>query len=85
MRLAQEASVDAEVALARTRTLKAERALRDVNAGTQTLRSESERGAAREQAAPTPASSIRTVSQTVRLSRTCGTGLLAIRAQSHKC
>jgi hypothetical protein len=42
-RLAQEASVDAEVAMARTRALKSEQALADVNAGTQTLRNESMR------------------------------------------
>jgi hypothetical protein len=40
-RLAQEASADAEVAMARTRAIKSEQALVDVNAGTQTLRSES--------------------------------------------
>jgi hypothetical protein len=39
--LAQEASADAEVAMARTRAIKSEQALADVNAGTQTLRSES--------------------------------------------
>src|ERR1700691_6252285 len=42
-RLAQEASVDAELALARTRSAKAEQALQEVNSGTATLRSESER------------------------------------------
>lgn len=42
-RLAQEASVDAELALARTRSVKAEQALREVDSGTATLRSESER------------------------------------------
>jgi hypothetical protein len=42
-RLAQEASVDAELALARTRSAKAEQALREVDTGTATLRSESER------------------------------------------
>jgi hypothetical protein len=42
-RLAQEASVDAELALARTRSAKAEQALQQVNSGTATLRSESER------------------------------------------
>jgi Domain of unknown function (DUF4398) len=40
-RLAQEASTDAEVAMARTRAIKSEQALADVNAGTTTLRSES--------------------------------------------
>ena len=43
MRLAQESSVDAELALARTRSVKAEQALREVNSGTATLQSESER------------------------------------------
>ena len=43
IRLAQESSVDAELALARTRALKAEQALKEVNSGTATLRSESER------------------------------------------
>jgi hypothetical protein len=42
-RKAQEASVDADLALARTRSAKAEQALREVDAGTTTLRSESER------------------------------------------
>ena len=42
-RLAQEASVDAELALARTRSVKAEQALQQVDSGTATLRSESER------------------------------------------
>jgi hypothetical protein len=42
-RRAQEASVDAELALARTRALKAEQALNQVNSGTATLRNESER------------------------------------------
>src|ERR1700730_17749059 len=43
MRLAQESSVDAELALARTRAVKAEQSLREVNSGTATLQSESER------------------------------------------
>ena len=51
-RLAQESSVDAEVALARTRSLKATQALAEVNAGTQTLRSESQRN--EDQPATTP-------------------------------
>jgi hypothetical protein len=42
-RLAQEASVDAELALARTRSAKAEQDLQQVDSGTATLRSESER------------------------------------------
>jgi hypothetical protein len=48
-RLAQESSADAEVAMARVRAIKAEQALADVNAGTQTLRNESRRN---EVAAP---------------------------------
>jgi len=43
IRLAQESSVDAELALARTRAVKAEQSLREVNSGTATLQSESER------------------------------------------
>src|ERR1700689_2447111 len=43
IRLAQESSIDAELALARTRALKAEQALKEVNSGTATLQSESER------------------------------------------
>jgi hypothetical protein len=43
MRLAQESSVDAALALAHTRALKAEESLRQVNSGTATLQSESER------------------------------------------
>jgi hypothetical protein len=43
IRLAQEATVDARVALARTNAAKAQMALRDVNAGTQTLRNETDR------------------------------------------
>ena len=50
-RLAHEAAVDAEVAMARTRAIKSEQALRDVNAGTQTLRNESNRNDS-QQAAP---------------------------------
>jgi outer membrane PBP1 activator LpoA protein len=42
-RRAQEATVDAELALARTRSAKAEQALQEVDSGTATLRSESER------------------------------------------
>jgi uncharacterized protein DUF4398 len=42
-RLAQESSVDAELALARTRAGKADQALADVNAGTATLRHETQR------------------------------------------
>jgi Domain of unknown function (DUF4398) len=41
MRLASEASVDAQVAMARTRAIKSEQALHDVNAGTRTLSNES--------------------------------------------
>jgi hypothetical protein len=43
IRLAQQSSVDAELALARTRALKAEQALRQINADNATLQSESER------------------------------------------
>ena len=41
--LAKESEADSEVAMARTRAIKAEKDLNDVNAGTQTLRSESRR------------------------------------------
>jgi Domain of unknown function (DUF4398) len=47
---AQEASADARVALARTNAAKAQAALRDVDAGTQTLQNETER----TQTAPMP-------------------------------
>jgi hypothetical protein len=53
-RLAQEASVDAELALARTRSAKAEQALQQVNTGTETLRSESERQSTMAPAPMTP-------------------------------
>jgi hypothetical protein len=43
MRLAQESSVDAQLALAHTRALKAEQSLRQINSGTATLQNESER------------------------------------------
>ena len=43
IRLAQESSVDAELALARTREVKAEQSLREVNSGNASLQSESER------------------------------------------
>ena len=43
IRLAQESSVDAELALARTRALKAEQSLREVNSGNASLQRESER------------------------------------------
>lgn len=56
-RLAQEASVDAELALARTRSAKAEQALRQVDSGTATLRSESERQSAPPAPMPPPAAS----------------------------
>ena len=42
-RLSQEASIDAQVALARTRAAKAEQALAQVNAGSETLRQETNR------------------------------------------
>jgi hypothetical protein len=48
MREAQEATVDARVALARTNAVKAEQALRDVNAGTQTLQNENNRNEAQQ-------------------------------------
>lgn len=54
--VAQESSVDAEVAMARTRAIKSEQALSDVNAGTQTLRSETIRQG--EIAPATPASTV---------------------------
>ena len=41
--MAKESEADSEVAMARTRAIKAEKALNDVNAGTQTLREESRR------------------------------------------
>lgn len=50
IRLAQQSSVDAQLALARTRARKAEQALMQINADNATLRSESER----EHLAPTP-------------------------------
>src|ERR1700722_15482353 len=53
-RLAQESAVDAEVALARTRSLKAAQALNEVNAGTQTLRGESQRSADHPATTPPP-------------------------------
>jgi hypothetical protein len=43
IRLAQESSVDAQLALARTRAVKAEQSLREVNSGNASLQSESER------------------------------------------
>jgi len=54
--VAQESSVDAEVAMARTRAIKSEQALNDVNAGTGTLRSETQR-----QNGPMPSSQPSTV------------------------
>lgn len=53
IRLAQEASVDARVAIARTNAAKAQTALHDVNAGTQTLRNETDR-ASPDSSMPTP-------------------------------
>jgi len=41
--LAKESEADSEVGMARTRAIKAEKDLADVNAGTQTLRNESRR------------------------------------------
>jgi len=53
LRSAQEATVDARVALARTNAATAQVALRDVDAGTQTLRSETDRQSLQnEQASP---------------------------------
>ena len=55
---AQEATVDARVALARTNAAKAQAALRDVNAGTRSLQSESDRQQLQndmQNQAPTPA------------------------------
>jgi uncharacterized protein DUF4398 len=57
LREAQEATADARVALARTGAAKAQQALRDVNAGTQTLRQEEARpqsGDASMMSSPTP-------------------------------
>jgi hypothetical protein len=42
-RQGEEATVDAQLALARTRSAKAEQSLREVNSGTATLESESQR------------------------------------------
>lgn len=53
-RLAQQASADAELALARTRAVKAERALKEVNSATETLRTESERDRAGQAPASAP-------------------------------
>jgi hypothetical protein len=54
IRLAQQSSADAELALARTRAAKAEQALMQVNSGTATLQRESEREGAAV-ATPLPA------------------------------
>jgi hypothetical protein len=63
LRSAQEASADARVALARTNAAKAQAALRDVDASTQTLREETGRESSRNDAAapgasPTPAPTV---------------------------
>ncbi len=59
MRSAQEATVDARVAIARTNSAKAQVALRDVNAGTQSLRNETDRqGALNDASAPPPNSTM---------------------------
>jgi len=59
LRSAQEASVDARVAIARTNSAKAQIALRDVNAGTQSLRNETDRqGTLNDAAAPPPNSTM---------------------------
>ena len=55
IRLAQESSVDAPLALAHTRALKAEQALREVNSATATLQSESARDRPAPQASMPPA------------------------------
>src|SRR5476651_1940760 len=57
IRLAQEASVDARVALARTNAAKAQMALRDVNAGTQSLRTETDRAQSDTTTMPAPSTS----------------------------
>ncbi|MGH8231312.1 MAG: DUF4398 domain-containing protein [Steroidobacteraceae bacterium] len=54
-RQSQEATVDAQLALARTRSAKAEQALREVNSGTATLESESERQQDNDGSGPQPA------------------------------
>jgi hypothetical protein len=54
MRLAQEASIDAQVAAARTRAAKAEQALTQVNAGSESLRQEANRPPEPEQPPPPP-------------------------------
>jgi hypothetical protein len=59
LRSAQEAAVDARVAIARTNSAKAQVALRDVNAGTQSLRNETDRqGMLDDAAAPPPNSTL---------------------------
>lgn len=56
---AQEATVDARVAIARTNSAKAQVALRDVNAGTTTLRNETDRQSMQnDMAAPPPNSTV---------------------------
>jgi hypothetical protein len=54
-RQGQEATVDAQLALARTRSAKAEQALREVNSGTASLESESQRQQDNSGAGPQPA------------------------------
>lgn len=59
LRSAQEATADARVAIARTNSAKAQVALRDVNAGTQSLRNETNRqGGLNDAAAPPPNSTL---------------------------
>jgi hypothetical protein len=53
--MAQESSADAKVALARTSAAKAQIALSHVDAGTETLRAETDRQSADVQLAPAPA------------------------------
>jgi hypothetical protein len=57
LRSAQEATVDARVAIARTNSAKAQVALRDVNAGTQSLRNETDRQSMMNDAAAPPPNS----------------------------
>jgi hypothetical protein len=58
IQLAQEATVDARLALARTGAVKAQQAMRDVNAGTQTLRNETDRAQSQSTTPGTTAPSV---------------------------
>lgn len=53
-RLAQESALDAQVALARTRAVKEQQALQQVESGTSTLQNETDRGAPINTPAPAP-------------------------------